>query len=208
VQRLRQALDLDADPLAVDEGLAALPPPPRPGTRVPNGLDGFEIAARVILGQQITVAAARTLARRLVDNLGEPLETPFAGLNLLFPPAPVIAAADPDRIGKLGIVRQRVRALQCLASAVAEGRIKLHRGAALEPTLAALRALPGIGEWTVQLIAMRALAWPDAFPATDIGLLNALQTRDAKAVLARAEAWRPWRSYAVIRLWQTLETGT
>ena len=84
----------------------------------------------------------------------------------------------------------------------------LHRGAPLEATLDALRALPGIGEWTVQLIAMRALAWPDAFPATDIGVMNALGTRDAKAVSARAEAWRPWRSYAVMRLWQSLETGT
>ena len=205
LQRLRQALDLDADPARVDPGLAALPVPPRAGIRVPNGMNGFEIAARVILGQQVTVAAARTLTRRLVEHFGEPVETPFPELNRLFPSAQGIAQADPEVIGKLGIVRQRVRALQVLAAAVDEGQIVLHRGAPLEATLDALRALPGIGEWTVQLIAMRALAWPDAFPATDIGVLNALGTRDVRAVQAQAEAWRPWRAYAVMRLWQTLE---
>jgi AraC family transcriptional regulator of adaptative response / DNA-3-methyladenine glycosylase II len=207
VQRLRQGLDLDADPALIDPVLARLPAPPRPGVRVPSGLDGFEVAARVVLGQQVTVAAARTLARRLVEALGAPVATPFADLDRLFPSAAAVAAADPDRIGRLGIVRQRVRALQALARAVDEGRIELHRGAPLQPTLAALRALPGIGEWSAQLIAMRALAWPDAFPASDIGVLNALGTRDPRAAESLAEAWRPWRAYAVIRLWQTLETG-
>ncbi len=205
-QRLRQALDLDAEPAIIDAALAALPGPA--GVRVPNGLDPFEIAARVVLGQQVTVAAARTLTRRLVEAFGDIMETGLPDLNRLFPSAAVIAAADPERIGKLGIVRQRVKALQSLAAALHEGRISLHRGAPLQPTLDALRELPGIGEWSAQLIAMRALAWPDAFPATDIGVLNALQTRDVKAVQAQAEAWRPWRAYAVMRLWQTLETGT
>jgi AraC family transcriptional regulator, regulatory protein of adaptative response / DNA-3-methyladenine glycosylase II len=91
---------------------------------------------------------------------------------------------------------------------VAAGRIELHRSAPLQATLQALQALPGIGEWTVQLIAMRALAWPDAFPASDIGVLNALGHRDVKRALAQSQAWRPWRSYAVMRLWHTLETGT
>jgi AraC family transcriptional regulator, regulatory protein of adaptative response / DNA-3-methyladenine glycosylase II len=206
LQRLRQGLDLDADPALIDPVLAALPVPPRAGVRVPNGVDGFEIAVRVILGQQVTVAAARTLTRRLVEALGEPVITPFAELTRLFPSAQAIAEAEAELIGKLGIVRQRVRALQGLAAAVHAGHIALHRGAPLAATLDALRALPGIGEWTVQLIAMRALAWPDAFPATDIGLLNALGTRDVKAVEVLAEAWRPWRAYAVMRLWQTLET--
>jgi AraC family transcriptional regulator of adaptative response / DNA-3-methyladenine glycosylase II len=208
VQRLRQGLDLDADPALIDPVLATVPAPPRPGVRVPNGLDGFEVAARVILGQQVTVAAARTLTRRLVEALGEPVATPHADLGRLFPSPAAIAAADADAIGRLGIVRQRVRALQALAAAVQEGRVELHRGAPLQATLDSLRALPGIGEWSAQLIAMRALAWPDAFPASDIGLLNALGTRDVAAVEAMAEAWRPWRAYAVIRLWQTLETGT
>jgi AraC family transcriptional regulator of adaptative response / DNA-3-methyladenine glycosylase II len=206
VQRLRQGLDLDADPAPIDTALARLPGVP--GVRVPNGCDGFEIAVRVILGQQVTVAAARTLTRRLVDALGEAIATPFADLARLFPSAERIARATPDAIGRLGIVRQRVGALQALAREVNTGRITLHRGAPLASTLDALRALPGIGEWTVQLIAMRALAWPDAFPASDIGVLNALGTRDARAVAEMAEPWRPWRSYAVMRLWQSLETGT
>jgi AraC family transcriptional regulator of adaptative response / DNA-3-methyladenine glycosylase II len=206
VQRLRQGLDLDADPASIDSALRNLPGVP--GVRVPNGLDGFEIAARVILGQQVTVVAARTLTRRLVEAIGEPIETPFTDLTRLFPSADRVANATPDAIGRLGIVRQRVGALQALACEVQAGRIALHRGAPLAATLDALRALPGIGEWTVQLIAMRALAWPDAFPASDIGVMNALGTRDLKAVAELSEAWRPWRSYAVMRLWQTLETGT
>jgi AraC family transcriptional regulator, regulatory protein of adaptative response / DNA-3-methyladenine glycosylase II len=205
LQRMRQALDLDADPALIDPVLAMLPVPPRAGLRVPSSLDGFEIAVRVILGQQVTVAAARTLTCRLVQAFGDPVRTPFAGLDRLFPTAAAIALADADAIGRLGIVRQRVGALQALAAAVESGAIELNRGAPLEATLNALRALPGIGEWTVQLIAMRALAWPDAFPSTDIGLLNALGTRDVKAVEALSQAWRPWRAYAVMRLWQTLE---
>jgi AraC family transcriptional regulator, regulatory protein of adaptative response / DNA-3-methyladenine glycosylase II len=205
VQRVRQALDLDADPLPIDAALRSLPGVA--GIRVPNGFCGWEIAVRVILGQQVTVAAARTLTARLVARFGTPIETPFADLTTLFPSAGQLAQASAEDIGKLGIVRQRVGALQALAREVHAGRIELHRGAPLASTLDALRALPGIGEWTVQLIAMRALAWPDAFPATDIGVMNALGTRDGKAVATQAEAWRPWRSYAVMKLWQTLETG-
>jgi AraC family transcriptional regulator of adaptative response / DNA-3-methyladenine glycosylase II len=118
----------------------------------------------------------------------------------------VLAAADPADIGTLGIVRQRVRAIQVLASEVAAGRIALHPGAPLEPTLDALRAVPGIGEWTAQVIALRALGWPDAWPASDIGLMNALGTRDPKEVTRLAEPWRPWRAYALMQLWHHLET--
>ena len=210
VQRLRQGLDLDADPSSIDAALSALPG--AAGTRVPSGLCGWEVAVRVVLGQQVTVAAARTLTARLVERFGQPIDTPFADLTRLFPNARNLAEADAGDIGRLGIVRQRVGALQALAREVVAGRITLDRGAPLQTTLAALRALPGIGEWTVQLIAMRALAWPDAFPASDIGVLNALVlnelcTRDAKAKAAEAasQAWRPWRSYAVMRLWQSLE---
>jgi AraC family transcriptional regulator of adaptative response / DNA-3-methyladenine glycosylase II len=209
LQRVRQGLDLDADPALIDAVLhRTLPCPPREGVRVPNGFDGFEIGARVILGQQVTVAAARTLVRRLVERFGADVATPFPGLGRAFPSAAAIASAEASAIGELGIVRQRVKALQALAQAIAEGQLHLHRGAPLAGTLEALQALPGIGDWTVQLIAMRALAWPDAFPASDIGVLNALGTRDIKQVLAASEAWRPWRAYAVMRLWQTLETGT
>ncbi|MDZ7592395.1 MAG: AlkA N-terminal domain-containing protein [Rubrivivax sp.] len=208
LQRARQAFDLDADPAAIDATLATLPVPPQPGARLPGTLNGFETAVRVILGQQVTVKAARTLVQRLVNRFGMPIDTPYATLTRLFPDAATLAAADPGDIGRLGIVRQRVGALQALARAVATGRLALHRGAPLEPTLALLRSLPGVGEWTVQVIAMRALAWPDAWPASDIGLMNALGTRDPKQVMARAEAWRPWRAYAVMRLWHHLETTT
>jgi AraC family transcriptional regulator of adaptative response / DNA-3-methyladenine glycosylase II len=205
MQRLRHAMDLDADPSLIDPCLATMPMPPPAGLRVPGAMDGFETAARIVLGQQVSVAAARTLTRRLVDELGQHIPTPFAELNRLFPSAADIAAATPERIGRLGIVRQRVAALQALAREVADGRIELHPAAPLAATLKALHELPGIGEWTVQLIAMRVLAWPDAFAASDIGVLNALGTRDVAQVLAQAEAWRPWRAYAVMGLWQTLE---
>jgi AraC family transcriptional regulator of adaptative response / DNA-3-methyladenine glycosylase II len=159
------------------------------------------------------VAAARTLTLRLVEALGDPLPptagAPVAGLSRLFPSAAAVARADPELIGKLGIVRQRVRALQALAGEVAAGRLLLEATAPLEETLEQLRALPGFGEWTVQLIALRALGWPDAFPATDIGVLDALVPlfgeRNAKAAEAASEAWRPWRGYAVMKLWRSLE---
>ena len=207
LERVRQGLDLDADPALIDHALGHMLGG-APGIRVPAGMNGFESAVRVILGQQVTVAAARTLVSRLVERFGTAIETPHAGLTRCFPDAATLAAASAESIGTLGIVRQRVGALQALAREVGDGRIALHRGAPLLPTQDALRALPGIGEWSVQLISMRALAWPDAFPATDIGVLNALGTRDAKAAAVQAEAWRPWRSYAVMRLWQSLETGT
>ncbi len=219
MQRVRHTLDLDADPTLIDPVLALLPVPLRAGTRLPGVMDGFEGALRVILGQQVTVKAARTLVQRVVDRFGEPVETPFAALTHVFPSAESIATADPEAIGKLGIVRQRVKALQALATAVLDGSLTLQRGAPLDATLDTLRALPGVGEWTAQVIAMRALAWPDAWPASDIGLMNALGSRDpngpqgprnvareARHITALAEPWRPWRAYAVVRLWHHLET--
>jgi AraC family transcriptional regulator, regulatory protein of adaptative response / DNA-3-methyladenine glycosylase II len=206
LQAVRQGLDLDADPTRIDPALASVPGPQREGTRLPSGLDGFELAVRVILGQQVTVKAARTLTDRLVQRFGTPIVTPYPELTHVFPDAAMLAAADPEAIGTLGIVRQRVKALQALAIEVSAGRIELHRGAPLEATMAALNALPGVGDWTAQVIAMRALAWPDAWPATDIGLMNALGSRDPKLITAQAEAWRPWRAYAVMKLWHSLET--
>ncbi len=206
LQRVRQALDLDADPERIDPVLARLPLPHRPGARLPGAFCGFEAAVRVVLGQQVTVKAARTLTQRLVARFGRPITTPWADLDRLFPDATTLAAADPADIGTLGIVRQRVKALQALAAAVAAGEITLHPGAPLQPTLEALRALPGIGDWTAQVIAMRALGWPDAWPASDIGLMNTLGSRKPADLTAQAEAWRPWRAYAVMRLWHRVET--
>ncbi|MBL8346119.1 MAG: DNA-3-methyladenine glycosylase 2 family protein [Rubrivivax sp.] len=209
LQRLRHGLDLDADPALIDPVLATVPGPVVEGVRVPGAVCGFEAGVRVVLGQQVTVAAARTLTTRLALALGEPVVTPVPGLERLFPTAAAVARADAEVIGKLGIVRQRVRALQALATEVAAGRLRLEATASLQDTLARLRALPGFGEWTVQLIALRALGWPDAFPATDIGVLDALAPlfggRDAKAAESASQAWRPWRGYAVMKLWRSLE---
>ena len=214
VEAARHALDLDADPAHMAPLLATLAGlHPRSamvdGLRMPGSFDGFETAARIVLGQQVSAAAARTLTRRLVERFGTPVETPWPALNRCFPDAATLAAATPDSIGELGIVRQRVAALQGLARAVVDG-LPLHRGAPLVGTQEALLALPGIGDWTVQLLALRVLGWPDAFPATDIGLLKAMglaQARDAPQAIALAEGWRPWRSYAVIALWRALESA-
>ncbi|BEP91750.1 AlkA N-terminal domain-containing protein [Acidovorax sp. A79] len=204
IRRVRAMLDLDADPAAIN---AVLHPhfPGGDGLRVPGAFDGFELAVRAVLGQQITVAAARTLGQRLVERLGEPIATPWPGLNRLFPTAATLAVADGDTLGQLGIVRQRQAAIVALARAVDSGGLALHAGADVAATTAALCALPGIGDWTAQYIAMRVLRWPDAFPAADVALHKALgvqgQKNPARAASAASEAWRPWRSYAVLRAW-------
>lgn len=202
VQRLRHLLDLDTDPETIAAALAGTPAGGRPGLRVPGCIDGFETTVRIILGQQVSVAAACTLAGRLVARFGTPLATPFAGLTHLFPTAETLAGASAEDIGTLGIVRTRVAALQALARAVAGGSLVLHPHAPLEATLASLRALPGVGDWTVELVKLRVLAWPDAFPATDVGVMQALGGIRPAQAAAQAEAWRPWRSYAVMGLWQ------
>ena len=180
------------------------------GWRLPGALCGFELSVRAVLGQQISVTAARTVSLRLLDKLGEPVDTPIAGLDRLFPSPQVLAALSGDTLGQLGIVKQRQNAILALAQSVSRGTLQLHAGADLASTLASLLALPGIGDWTTQYIAMRALAWPDAFPGGDVALHNALALRDhphpAQAALTTSEAWRPWRSYAVIRAWASLPT--
>ena len=205
--RLRGAFDLDADPTLIDPVLARLPLPPMPGLRLPGTLDSFETAVRVILGQQITVKAARTLAQRLIDRFGEPIDTPWPAITRLFPSATVIAAASPEAIGTLGIVRQRVRALQALATAMADGSLVLEPGAEAAPAIAQLQALHGIGPWSAQVIALRTLGWRDAWPSTDVGLWQALGSRDPKHIDALAEGWRPFRSHALMRLWHQVETA-
>ena len=204
IRRVRAMLDLDADPQAINAVLHDSFPG-GDGLRVPGAMDGYELAVRAVLGQQITVAAARTLAQRMVDKLGEPIETPWPGLTRLFPSAAVLAQASGDTLGQLGIVRQRQTAIVGIAKAVAEKRVQLHGGADVNATIAALKELPGIGDWTAQYIAMRALRWPDAFPAGDVALHKALGVQGLKNPAKEAEqaslAWKPWRSYAVIRAW-------
>lgn len=207
IRRVRAAFDLDADPLGINKVLRASFPG-GDGLRVPGALSGYELAVRAVLGQQITVAAARTLAQRLVDRFGETIETPWPQLTKLFPEPAVLASASGDELGRLGIVRQRQAAIVAIARAVAQRQIELHGGSDVAATVAALTALPGIGDWTAQYIAMRALRWPDAFPSGDVALHKALRVQDdprpARAALAASQAWRPWRSYAVIRAWHGL----
>jgi len=207
IHRVRAMFDLDADPAAINSVLHASFPA-GDGLRVPGALDGYELAVRAVLGQQITVAAARTLAQRMVDRLGEPIETPWPHLSRLFPAPAVLAAAGGDALGQLGIVRQRQAAIVGIAQAVANRRLQLHGGADVSATIATLKALPGIGDWTAQYIALRALRWPDAFAAGDVALQKALGVQGLKNPAREAEkaslAWKPWRSYAVIRAWSGL----
>lgn len=201
--RVKHLFDLTCDPQSVTERLGALAAA-RPGLRVPGAFNGFEVAVRAVLGQQVTVKAARTLAGRFAARFGTPLATPFADLSVTFPDAQRIALAQAAEIGELGILRSRVRAIQALAQALAAGTLKLEPMVAVDDTIAQLRTLPGFGEWTAQYIAMRALAWPDAFPHSDLGVLKALGETDPRKALLRAETWRPWRAYAVMHLWSTL----
>ena len=205
--RLRALLDLDADPSAINPSMAD-DFPGASGLRVPGCLDGFELGVRAILGQQITVQAARTLGARLVERLGGELPKAPPGLTRLFPTPQALVQAAGDELGQMGIVRQRQRAIQSLAQAVMNGDVVLQPGVDVPTTLAALQALPGIGSWTAQYIAMRALRWPDAFVAGDVALQNALGVRGAtnpqQAAEAASQRWKPWRSYAVVRAWASL----
>ena len=220
IRQVRALLDLDADPMAIngvlgdyfkhsfgnDEAIA--------GIRVPGCLNGFELAVRAILGQQVTVAAGRTFTQRVVNAFGSAIETPFPELTRLFPTPEALAAASGEALGSLGIVKQRQAAMVALARAVASKELALHPGVDIDATMAQLRALPGVGDWTAQYIAMRALRWPDAFVAGDVALHKAMglqhQTpplspmKTAAAASEASQAWRPWRSYAVMRAWTSL----
>ncbi|MES2415768.1 MAG: AlkA N-terminal domain-containing protein [Pseudomonadota bacterium] len=211
IRRVRATFDLDADPHAINSVLHGSFPT-GDGLRVPGAFDGYELAVRAVLGQQITVAAARTLAQRMVDRFGQALQTPWPALTRLFPSAETLANADGDALGQLGIVRQRQAAITGIARAVADKRLDLHSGADVSATIAAMKDLPGVGDWTAQYIAMRALRWPDAFPSGDVALHKALGVQGQKNPARLAEqasaAWKPWRSYAVIRVWSGAWNGT
>ena len=202
--RVKRLFDLSCRPEDVSVVLGPLAAE-CPGLRVPGAFDGFEMAVRAVLGQQITVQAARTLAGRLAQRCGAPLSTPWPGVARAFPGPKAIAAASAEELGALGINRRRVQAMQALAKGVLDGALTLEPGADPESQIERLRALPSIGDWTAQYIAMRALAWPDAFPHADYGVMKALGERSPSRVLERAEAWRPWRGYATVHLWRSLK---
>lgn len=207
VGRLRHLFDLSARPdiiaatLTQDERLATVVRQ-TPGLRVPGAFDGFELAVRAILGQQITVKAATTLSGRLVDAFGEECRTPHAALARLTPRAERIAATKVGELASLGIIGARARSIIAVAEAVASGQLRLEAGAPPDETMARLTAMPGIGPWTAEYIAMRALRWTDAFPRGDLVLRNRLGGVTAAHTEALSQAWRPWRSYATVYLWQ------
>jgi AraC family transcriptional regulator of adaptative response / DNA-3-methyladenine glycosylase II len=202
VQRLRALFDLDADPDAVDRVLGADPllaplVAARPGLRSPGHVDPHELAVRAVLGQQVTVTAARTLAARLAERYGERLPAADGGLTSLFPASAALAEADPADLAMPGA---RQRALRGLCAALASGEVDIGPGVDREQAAAALLALPGIGPWTVSYVRMRALGDPDAHLPTDIGVRHGLAAAGAPDAVDTA-GWRPWRSYAVHHLW-------
>ena len=210
VQRCRRLFDLDADPVAVREVLGADPllapvVQRRPGLRVARCVDPEELAVRAVLGQQISVAAARTLATRLTARFGKPLTAPNGGLTHLFPTSSALAQATED---DLPMPRSRARALVGIARALADGEVRLDSGVDRGRACDQLLRLPGIGPWTASYIAMRALADPDAFPVTDLGLRTAAARIGIDDLETAARRWRPWRSYAATYLWSTLEGTT
>jgi AraC family transcriptional regulator of adaptative response / DNA-3-methyladenine glycosylase II len=204
LERVKRLFDLHAEPALIAAALGDIATP-RPGLRVPGTFDGFELAVRAILGQQISVAGARTIAGRLALRFGMPVNTNIESLARVFPTAERIAAATIEQVGKLGITRKRSETLIALSRAVANGELLLEPGHRIEETMESLQRIPGIGEWTAQYIAMRALSWPDAFPHSDLGVKKALGENDPKKILKLAEKWRPWRSYAALHLWAGLE---
>ncbi|MDX3343399.1 AlkA N-terminal domain-containing protein [Streptomyces fimicarius] len=207
ISRCRWLLDLDADPVAVDAQLRTDPllaplVDAGPGRRVPRTVDGAEFAVRAVLGQQVSTAAARTHAARLVTAHGVPVEDPEGGLTHLFPTPEALAGLDPEA---LALPRTRRTTLTTLVAALAEDRLRLGTDTDWERARAELAALPGFGPWTVESIAMRALGDPDAFLPTDLGIRRAAERlglpATPAALTARAAGWRPWRAYAVQYLW-------
>jgi AraC family transcriptional regulator, regulatory protein of adaptative response / DNA-3-methyladenine glycosylase II len=208
IVRVKRLFDLGAVPAAVSDVL--LPDPLLanvvrriPGLRVAGAFDGFELAVRAILGQQVSVKGATTLAGRWARAFGTPIATPYPELNRLTPSAHQMSSISPDEICALGIVGARARCLSLLAAAVLERSVVLTFAPNVEEQIEALMRLPGIGPWTAQYIAMRALHWPDAFPSGDLMLLRAANASQKK-LQQLAEGWRPWRAYATHYLWQSL----
>ncbi len=209
--RVRRLFDLYCDPDAVYETLRVMndlrPGLCVPGTRLPGCFDAFEMAVRAVLGQQITVKAAGTLAARIAQTHGTPIQTGIGGLTHVFPsPEDLLALHGPieNELGPLGVTAARAKTIYELARAFARDEIDADLPARPEEEIKKLTAIRGVGSWTAQYIAMRAMEWPDAFLETDAGVKRALQPRTSKELCKMAEAWRPWRSYATVNLWNTL----
>lgn len=205
--RLRNLFDLSARPDLIGEQLLKdelLRPMVmrNPGLRVPGAFDGFELTVRAILGQQVSVKAATTLACRFAAAFGEAYTTPLGELTHLSPTPERVAGASVDEIAGLGIVGARARCIIAIAKAVVSGELRLEAGGDPETVINRLMELPGIGPWTAHYMAMRILRWPDAFPKEDIAILNNLGGVSSKRALEMSQAWRPWRSYAVLHIWQ------
>lgn len=207
--RVKNLFDLDAHPQLIEARLGEdkrlrETAPWHSGLRLPGAFDGFEMAMRAVLGQQISVAAARTIAGRITEAFAEPVETPNPRLNRASVSAAKLSRAGVSDLARLGVTGKRAECLIELARSVADGEVKLEPGVDAEAMIGRLKQLPGIGDWTAHYIAMRALRWPDAFPHTDLGLRKALGETSSKRILEIAESWRPWRAYALMHLWNSL----
>ncbi|HEU5079793.1 MAG TPA: AlkA N-terminal domain-containing protein [Opitutaceae bacterium] len=204
--RLRNLFDLAARPDLIADHLAKDPVlkdgiAKNPGIRVPGAFDGFEMAVRAILGQQITVKAATTIAGRFAEALGKKIATPFPELTRLTPLAERVARASIDDVAKLGIVSARAKTIIALAQAFDSGSLRLDANALPEEAIEKLVNFPGVGQWTAHYIAMRGLRWPDAFPKEDIAVRKNLGNVSPKRAEELSQAWKPWRSYAVMHIW-------
>jgi AraC family transcriptional regulator of adaptative response / DNA-3-methyladenine glycosylase II len=212
LMQLRRLFDLDANPQIIEAQLSKSKQLRRlvqglRGLRVPGTLDSFALAARAILGQQVSVKAATALYNRYVKAFGEPIATPWPELTHLTPAVQRITQTPLQDLVNLGVPGKRAQSLLTMAQALNSGALRLEPACDVAASAAALVKLPGIGDWTASYIAMRALRDPDAFPQTDLGLCKALQADKSKDILAMAETWRPWRAYAALHLWNSLNAG-
>jgi AraC family transcriptional regulator of adaptative response / DNA-3-methyladenine glycosylase II len=208
--RVRSQFDLDANPAIIEahlrhDALLARHIDARPGLRVPGAFDAFELAVRAVLGQQVSVSGATTLSGRLVRRFGTPADTPFTSVTHHFPRAEILATADSADIARIGVPQTRAQGIRNLAEFAAQGGLQLAPGIPLDDVVAQLKTVRGIGDWTAHYVALRALRFPDAFPAGDLGLQKAAAENAArlteKQLSARAAGWSPWRGYAALALW-------